>query len=263
MNAILGMAKGYDWRHIRPLVVSARKAGFDGHIVMLGLDGGALTREQCDKHNVWIVPCEQADFPETAGWPLVCWRFAAYHKWLIEHAWKYEYLMLADTRDVLIQRDPFADEPKGICAYLEDSSMTLRSCPYNSEWLRRWYGTSAIDTLGDNRISCAGTVLGEAGPITGYVGSMLDAMQAIKPVTNATGPDQAAHNVLIHTGAIENLRVFDNDNRTVQTVGYMPVVSRNDNGLVVNPDCEVVAVVHQYDRPRLNPLAQELLGVLA
>lgn len=60
--------------------------------------------------------------------------------------------------------------------------------------------------------------------------------------------DQPAHNVLVHSGRLEPLAKLRNFEGPILTAGSEPGYELNGEGLLVNRDGSVVALIHQYDR---------------
>ena len=51
---------------------------------------------------------------------------------------------MSDSRDVIFQADPFERaEFEKLQVFEESRRMTLGSCPYNSDWLRKWFPAPA------------------------------------------------------------------------------------------------------------------------
>ncbi|MCX6848237.1 MAG: hypothetical protein NTY98_04900, partial [Verrucomicrobia bacterium] len=69
---------------------------------------------------------------------ITCSRYFLARQFLQQVAAQYDYVMLADSRDVVFQRDPFAGLPHGLTTGLE--SGLVRDQPGNCEWLQRLYG---------------------------------------------------------------------------------------------------------------------------
>jgi hypothetical protein len=187
-------------------------------------------------------------------------RFICYQPYLAACRPAYDYVMLADIRDIFFQRDPFAFAvPDGLSVFMEDSRMTLGTCPSNAKWLRTGFGERALQELGNQPISCSGTVIGTTPAICDYLerkGRVLYAAKSRDVI------DQAAHNWIIHRQPPPALYRFDNDTGPVLTMHYLDParLRQDDQGRVLNPAGQIVNALHQYDRHPA--LARQLIGML-
>jgi hypothetical protein len=156
-----------------------------------------------------------------------------------------DQVFLTDVRDVFFQRDPFDSPVAGLEVYLEDPSITLASEPRNRKWLRDLYGRAELRAIGDQVVSCSGTVAGSGDAILGY----LDAMaEEIKQHRRPLGShDQGVHNHLLRRGLL-SATIVENGHGRVLTMGGMATFDRDAEGRVINADGTVPAVLHQYDR---------------
>jgi hypothetical protein len=178
-------------------------------------------------------------------------RFFLYYIFLSKNADKYSRVLLTDLRDVIFQRNPFdSDLGDGLCCFLEDKSMTLAACPYNSAWLLAAFGPNILTELGNNPISCAGVTIGDSQSIAKYLTTMVKILISLGAKALIPGVDQAVHNYIVHKKQVENLRLFENHSGPVLTMGYIPSnrIVFNSDGLVINDDGSVVHILHQYDR---------------
>ncbi|HSH95528.1 MAG TPA: hypothetical protein VK968_15400, partial [Roseimicrobium sp.] len=161
-------------------------------------------------------------------------------------------VMLTDVRDVLFQKAPFDFDLKDrVLAFNESRAISLDNCRDYRTWIASAYGDSALKEFEGKRISCCGITLGSFEGMSEYLDLMADGM-----ITNSTrepylfGLDSAVHNHLILRGKIPGLRVMENLEGPVLTMGGM---SRNeclldDAGRLVNRDRSVIPIIHQYDR---------------
>ena len=283
---ILGLATSLSLTQIKPFFLSLEKAGYAGDVCLFRKD---LEREVLDflrDRRVNLVPFQRAylrpkwsrfadlsipflkpsqrprlreQLALTFLHPMAA-RFVCYQPYLAACRPAYDHVMLADIRDIFFQRDPFAFAiPDGLSVFMEDSRMTLGTCPANARWLRAGFGKRALQELGNQPISCPGTVIGTTT-------AMCDSLERMRRVLYAARTrnaiDQAAHNWIIHRQPPPALHRFDNDSGPVLTMHFLdPARLREDGqGRVLNAAGQIVNTLHQYDRHPA--LARRLIGTL-
>jgi hypothetical protein len=181
---------------------------------------------------------------------IYCIRFALYYLFLINNREHYASVMLTDVRDVIFQRNPFDfDFGDNLCCFLEDSRIPISKCAFNSNWLLKGFGAETLEALGVKAISCSGINIGSYEAILEYLQVMLDHMLKLKS-KHDKGIDQGVHNYILHNRYLKNVRVFENENGPVLTMGHTVDLPHrfNSEGFIVNQNDTVVNVLHQYDR---------------
>jgi hypothetical protein len=185
--------------------------------------------------------------------PIMQSRFALYYDYLVKNKDDFDKVIISDVRDVVFQKHPLKfDMPKSICCFLESKNKLIKDCEFNSKWIQIGFGKEALDKVGDKLISCAGVTLGYTEAILEY----LKVMSFYLTVPEACGQDgragvdQGVHNYIIHEKIIKNYTLYDNDAGPVLTLGYMTEeeMQKNDEGLILNKNGEVINVLHQFDR---------------
>ena len=157
-----------------------------------------------------------------------------------------DVVMLTDLRDVVFQRDPFAEPVSGLELYLEDDSVRIGDEPFNTRWIRNLYGAAELDRLRDRRVSCSGTVVGTRAGVLQYLDEMIS---EIAPRRRPMGShDQGVHNALLQHGRFDRLTVVANGRGRVLTMGKMTSYETGPDGTVLNADGSIPAVLHQWDR---------------
>lgn len=171
-------------------------------------------------------------------------RYVRYLDLLEEVGDSYDRVILADTRDVFFQRDPFAlPLAPGLNCFLEDASKRIGGCPFNSEWIRGGFGAAAYERLAGELISCSGVTMGDTASVLGYLRLMVDHIIDLRRQTG--GIDQGVHNFLLHTGLLPDANLVPNAEGPVLTIGYMGEITDAD---LVARDGLPLPVLHQYDR---------------
>jgi hypothetical protein len=283
---ILGMAVGMKLEHLQPFFLSLEKAGYRGDVCMYVADLEPPALAFLRTHRVNLVPFQKAYLKRKWGHLATACKFfmkpwqqrrfdeqmlltylhlhcarAAYHRaYLTECGKEYDHVLLADTRDILFQRDPFDFEiPEGLSTFLEDPSQKIGNNISNSTWMREGYGATVLKELADQRIHCAGTILGSPAVLVNYLDQVLQLYAARKPLYTI---DQTTHNYILQKQPPKVWRAFDNDTGPVFTMAQVnPSQFRfNEQGLMVNAHGRIFNTLHQYDRhPRL---AQQLIKSL-
>ena len=70
----------------------------------------------------------------------------------------FTHVLLTDSRDVVLQEDPFHRIGDHLMSGLEEK--TIGRCPVNAAWIRHLYGTAVSASMSRCRIACAGVTLG-------------------------------------------------------------------------------------------------------
>ena len=241
-DLVLGYATGYDAAMIAPFVRSLREV-FDGPVALV-VDDRPDVAQLLAEHGV-----EAVHMPAAAGWephPVMA-RFAAYCR-LLERWPDAVDVLLTDVRDVIFQAEPFGPPPRRLEVFVEFEGGVLGDHAFNMKHLSALVGDEMAATLADKPCICVGTVMGPRDEIARFCKTVL--MLAAVPrseVGGAFGADQAACNLAVHMGLVK-AEVKPNFGR-VATLGMTPrdAITFRD-GLVVNPDGSVSAIVHQHDR---------------
>lgn len=236
IDLVVGYAKGYTASQIRPFLRSLRDSEYEGE-VLLFVELGAVPEALKWGAEAALIPRSNMKVHSA--------RFLCLQDVLQKR--KFEGVLLADTRDIIFQKNIAASLPSdGLHAFQEDRSMTIGTCPYNSNWIQLGYGNEVLEAMKDFPISCVGTVCGDMLSVRNYLNLLCDEVKRIQPRTSHP-QDQAAHNYIIHHKIKSFL--WDNEGQEVYTVGYIPRETvRIQNNKIVNRLGYVPAVIHQYDR---------------
>jgi hypothetical protein len=284
------MASGYNWQDLRPFVVSLRQTTFDGEVCFIGSQVSEATRGKLRLEGIEVQSAPRWRFPLhpysrrlTRLWPVYppvlrhisrLWRdprkaeahLAAlvllpevarhlrYYEYLVGRRAEFDAVLLADTRDVVFQRDPFDFELGAqLNCFLEDTRFTLGSEPVNAGWMRSAFGEDGLKRVADCPISCAGVTIGPPDAVLSYLKTMVEWLTRVLP-NPWHGSDQAVHNYVIHTNVVRDVRLVSNYQGPVLTMGLMPQDITAD--ALVGPDGLPINIVHQYDR---HPSIEKLL----
>jgi hypothetical protein len=173
-------------------------------------------------------------------------RYAHYLAYLRDRP-LYAQVMISDLRDVIFQRDPFADSHvASLEVFLEEPNETFAVSKVNRELMQDLYGSDGLSELGDRIVSCSGVTFGTRDTMVTYLEEMSREVTRHRP---PIGPrDQAIHNWLLHSGRLDAPSMVPNGYGRVLTMGVQQKISVASDGTVLNHDGSVPAVLHQYDR---------------
>ena len=163
-------------------------------------------------------------------------------------------VLLADSRDVIFQRDPFtipADPARPLDVFLEDYFRDFSNSGINQGHVTPCFGTEAVrrTLLAPPRpVSCSGVTLGTYHSITRYLRLMWSEMHSSRYSDACLQHDQAFHNWLLWSGKLSPVRTWSNEEGPVTTIGWPEHLYRDRFGRVLNRRGVLVHIVHQYDR---------------
>jgi len=249
IDCVLGAAIGYTAEQIRPFLKSLRMTGYHGRIVLFVNKGAA---KEAEKWGVEVLACPKVTTLPHAERFLWMWD-------MIRDIGS-SGILCVDTRDVVFQKNPNELPAEGFHAFLEDDSMTIGTCPYNSLWVRLGYGEVGLGRLKNFPISCVGSFCGDRTAVALHMHRLTKELRRLQPRTKEP-QDQSCHNYILREAEFEGT-IHNNENNDIYTVGYIPretVVI--DGSWIINKAGEVPIVIHQWDRHNnLSALVDELYG---
>ena len=258
-DLILGTINGYSFYQVSAFLLTLRQTSFSGHVCLfIGPKISARTAEKLRRLQVEVVPYRETfpfiasphpdnvpDLPRPIH--LYNYRHYLYYDYLLKHSGQFRNVLITDVKDVVFQGDPF-DFPMSDSLHvaMENPHIRLR----DEEWIVRWviagYGEAVLEELSDATISCAGTTMGPESRMKDYLRAMLEEIRQMRDAYACA--DQAAHNLLLHRGALDPVERHANFHGRVLTVGTEPLYRLNAQRQLVNEDGSVIPIVHQYDR---------------
>ena len=287
-NVIIGAARGYSFEQLRPFFLSLSRTTFDGESVLLWSELNLETRAALQQLGVTLVHIGYAgngpENPWSRFWPLFRMFAAApigsllkrgiYKKLLnigtsrFIHALDflenrtdlYGNVLLSDVRDVIFQDDPFRNQLRcNLVAFLEAPQLKFGEEPnYNDRWIYNNYGMKTLDNLRGFRISCCGTVMGNACSIVEYLRNFVAEIGKLK--TLSWGADTSVHNVLVRDVMKNDFCISENLER-VATLGNecFEKIRYDASGLLLGRDGRPVPILHQCPPEILHSLYRSLL----
>jgi hypothetical protein len=258
---VLGTAMGYGASQMDVFVRSLRRhhAGAATLLVASSIADDAVAL--LDRHGI-----ERVYFDSAARIPLELQvsRYLRYAELMRAHCAAGDRVLLTDVGDVLFQGDPFGGAPDApLVLAMEDARATIGACASNSFWIRNLFGEPGIAQLGNRRISCSGTTLGERDALLAYIDQLMALADpaTMQRLTPYRGHDQGMHNALLHTGRLPGAHASENGD-WVLTLGHVP-----DDEIVVRagafhgPRGNVPPIVHQYPvKPRALAAVRDAWG---
>lgn len=158
-TAVISAIGGYDAATIRPFVESVlRRSRADLHLIDLPrTPRPAWLQWLAGEPRVHLHTCSQPMPPRQLGvmrFPLILQLMPTLNA---------EHVLLCDSRDALLQADPFEFGDAALetsCLWLAMEERTLEECPTNLSWLRRDGNSEELAAIRQRPILCAGTILG-------------------------------------------------------------------------------------------------------
>ncbi|HEY1543377.1 MAG TPA: hypothetical protein VGG01_13275 [Xanthobacteraceae bacterium] len=261
---IVGAASRYRPEQIRPFVESLRATGYAGDVVILvnfwnWRLQSYLRRFAMTPYRIWTT--------RRIHGPAATHRYEFYARLARQNRDRYDEMMVTDTRDVLFQRNPFADLKSSACHYyLEHATRTIGEEPTNLSWAKLFLPAEQAAAVSRHRVSCCGIVIGGMAAMDAYLARMAADLRAV-PLRDRRrgGADTTLHQGLVFLDGGAPGVVMEN-NIHVATMGIEPdsTYRIGDDGLVRTADGHVPAILHQYDRvPHISPVIAKRYGGLA
>lgn len=186
-------------------------------------------------------------------------RFFDYQDYLIAHP-NYQYVMLTDTRDVIVQSNPFASQLSGLYLGMEDYRNPIGNDSFHVKWITDVYGKKQLNNLKDKPICCAGVTMGDYQSVLSYLDIMIDEFMSLPYYTMVrSNYDQGIHNKLLYENQFIDTHLCYSFESIISTIGTHPreEITVTDSGQFLNKDGTPATIIHQYDR---HPDLQEVLN---
>jgi len=245
---VLGAAVGYTREQVLPFVRSLREVGFTGDAIMLVSPWQFRLKRYLARHGVATRPVVST---RRINGPIHAHRFEKFAKIVAANRPRYDEVLIADVRDVVFQKHPFAGIDSPACHfYLESDELTIGEEPTNLRWAKVFLPAAEVERLSRHRISCCGVVIGGVAAMAAYLDRLAACIHGVPPaLRHEGGADTVFHNRIAHL-THEVPAVLVANNAHVATMGlappgaYVPARGR----LIATRDGHVPAILHQYDR---------------
>jgi len=162
---------------------------------------------------------------------------------------KPDMVLLADSRDVFFQGDPFEDDQEFIVC--GEESIVIGKCPINSHWIEYTYEEKVLEELEKKPVLCSGVTLGRFDDVIAYTRIMVSEMEKkTHKLIGRNGLDQAIHNKILYVDKPIPYQKSRNGDELIATLGYSDLgefLFGETRGLLTK-EGRLVKIVHQYDR---------------
>ncbi|MDR3448906.1 MAG: hypothetical protein P4M15_04020 [Alphaproteobacteria bacterium] len=264
-NLLIGACSDYDWPTLAPWVKSANACGFQGDKIMIAFRASYDTVLKLFDHGFQVVMFNRDEEKKVVWYEspnrVYIERFLQIYNFLRDKASSYDYVIAADTRDVIFQTDPAAwlrDNLGDKKLVVAGEGIRYRDEQWNRDNLVETYGPQIYDLYKDNEIYNVGTIGGRGEAMRDLVLDLFTGgVNRVAPIV-----DQAVLNVLIQSGPYKDKVKFTGagdafacqaavgaDPKNVHLrpflTGPAPVF---EDGVVKNAAGKVFSMVHQYDR---------------
>jgi hypothetical protein len=195
---VVGQAINYDFASIEPWIVSLRRTGYNGKVVLL-VNNPSL-QDHVKDYDVHLVMTN----PSSNVSSMVL-RFFDIYKILDHNEMSdVDFVVATDVKDVIFQEDPnlLRVDNKIIVAR---EGFTYDIEPWSKNNMRQSYGDQMYDKMKDCPIYCAGVIAGEKN-LFQFLMLCLSSLGFTAPQhpQGGGGPDQAALNILLHSEVWKN-----------------------------------------------------------
>jgi hypothetical protein len=277
MNAIITAATGYSEADLQPFLCSIARACSDTKVFLIVYKRHLARVEKLRRRFPFVEPvCVPYKFNAggtvyrwlarhfigvnyaTCGWfwrslgryslDIMLERFFLALEIVQNHRNELTHVLLADSRDVIFQRNPFEQIGFRLVSGLEEK--IIGDCPRNSDWIIQIYGTDVHSRLSKRTVVCAGITLGPVEEVEKYLIAMCGEIWRCLPRVAAIEQyDQAIHNYLIYNDRV-HLELTDNRAGIIATLHYESSsnIEIDDVTGVAKVQGKAPAIIHQYDR---------------
>ena len=277
MNAIITAATGYDEADLHPFLSSIDRACADSKVFLIAYKRHLARVERLRRRFPFVEPV-YVPYKFNVGGSVYRWlarrfiganyascgrfwrslgrysldimleRFFLALEIVQSHRNALTHVLLADSRDVIFQRNPFEQIDSRLLSGLEEK--IIGDCPRNSDWIIQVYGTEVHSRLCKDTVVCAGVTLGPVKEVEQYLLAMCGEIWRCLPKVAAIEQyDQAIHNYLIYNGRV-NLELTDNRAGMIATLHYESSSNIQIDAArgVAKVQGKAAAIIHQYDR---------------
>ena len=259
---VIGAAYKYGVDQVRVFVESLRATGYTGDVIMLTGRLQWRLKAYLRRHGVRTFPLWST---RRLHGPIQAYRFERFATVLRAEVSRHDQVVVADVKDVLFQRHPFADVSGPGCRfYLEAAPWTFATEPTNRRWAKLFLSADEFAAIAPCRVSCCGVIVGDAANVADYLTRLAGYLQALPwELKREGGADTIFHNKMAHLTHEVPGAIVENDVH-VATMGISPpgTYVAGADGLIRTADGHLPAILHQYDRlPDIAPIVAAKYGL--
>jgi len=278
MNTILtSTSSGLDADAIEPFFYSLRLSGYQDDVVVFASRISGECRALLQKYRATVIDFDYRGMPILRSrsrrlfWYLKmilgyygshrwsekdfryliinCSRFFCYRQYLSGLPNKPGFVLMADIRDIVFQRDPFSFPfQPGLsvtteCRKIIQSRGAIKQLWETVGWRETWQ-------LARRDIVNCGTIVADFDTTMKYLDLLTSYFNRSFFWSLIEGIDQAMHTYFVHKQLLAPIHYYYNWNGPFLTLDSEVVLPQHKNreGLLCNQDGSVIPLVHQYDR---------------
>ena len=211
-DLVIGFAANFRWEDLEPYAVSLARSGYAGKKVLFAQ---RLTADAADKlrllgFELLPIPVIEYSDPEITkgGYFAYVARFLLIHRYLYDNP-GYRFVVCADTRDVIFQKDPMVWLEKHIGGSIPSHGLVAASEHIyhwaqkgNTEWVMKNF--KEVDSwMMSNPVYCSGLISGRADYVRDLTMGIYLMGRAMSG--NTWGADQPSYNAIMHQQAYKNV----------------------------------------------------------
>lgn len=258
-DLIIGVFSNYKYDDVKPWVKSSKDCGFKGDVVLIGINIDDETVEAIEKDGVIVVRARKHS-PQMIHME----RFLHIYDFLKHNEGKYKHVISTDVRDVVFQKNPsdWLDRVfdfEGIVSSGE--AILIKNEAWNRNNIVKNFGEQFYMDVMNYPVQCVGILAGTLEMMRDLC-FYLYQMSLNRPDWVA---DQAAYNMIVHTGPWKNLTYFAELSDAWAINGHVTNYEKDmakfepyllegrpyvKGDKIVNESGEEFYIVHQYDRVR-------------
>ncbi len=280
-DLIIGAYDNLGWNNLRFIVNSIKKTGYTGDIAFVCFNSSFETVDKLVENGVMIVACEKDEenkmYRRTGVIPVHVERFFHFFNILKDNAYKYRYVIHADLRDIIFQKNPSEwleeafrkNNTRKIVATSE--CMKYKDEPWGNKNLEQTFGPYFHDYFKHNPIYNVGFFAGEST----YIRDLC--LNIFLMATNRPIPicDQSVFNVLMYNQIYQDCVYYTDMNEGLichlgtvmdptKTDSFRPYLLEKEpifeDGLFKTHTGEVFVAAHQWDRTAHKEEVEKIYG---
>ena len=221
---VMKSAPSYLTREFKPFVESLRNNGYKGEIVCFTNNLYKKTEKYFKSRGIKMIPYS-FDFPYLKENKIILKKFQKFKNekinifhlreflpyiYLLENKNKYDSVLIADTSDVVFQKNPFKQDFDRKKIYFSLLDNKIRDSPKDSEWIRDLYGEEELRKIWDKDICCTGTLIGGIKPMLNFLDLFINEFKG-------NTIEQGNLNYLIHNNKVKDAVVLNNQDGFLMT----------------------------------------------